>query len=68
MYYIEKVLNFLNSYSAVILPVLFAIIPFFGIVNWICNVYRRQNKKLTSCYRNLCARPDKVNLYANHLP
>ena len=68
MDYINTVLNFLNSYSIVILPVLFATVFLYGLVNWLVNPYRKQNKKLTACYRSICAYPDKVAKYADKLP
>ncbi|MCH5151774.1 MAG: hypothetical protein J1F65_03855 [Clostridiales bacterium] len=68
MKYIETVLNFLNGYAIVILPILFAVVPFFGVVNWASNVYRRQNRKIKACYRGICAKPDKAELIACLLP
>ena len=68
MKYIEIALNFLNDHSIVILSALFAVVPFFGIVNWASNVYRRQNRKIKACYRGILAKPDKVNLVAYLLP
>ena len=68
MSYINTILNFLNSYSVVILPILFAVVPFFGVVNWASNVYRRQNRKLNACYRGILAKPDKAELIACLLP
>ena len=68
MYYIETVLNFLDRYSLVILPILFAVLPFFGVINWISSVYRRQNKKINAVYRGLLAKPDKINLLTYLLP
>lgn len=68
MYYINTVLNFLNDYSVIILPVLFAIVFLYGIVNWLTNPYRKQNKKLTACYRSVSAYPAKITRYAEKLP
>ena len=68
MNYINTVLNFLNDYSVIILPVLFATVLLYGIVNWIANPYRKQNKKLVACYKGVCAFPDKVAKYADKLP
>ena len=68
MYYINTVLNFLNSYSAIILPVLFATVFLYGLVSWLANPYRKQNKKLQSTYRSVCAYPNKVAKYADKLP
>lgn len=68
MYYIEIVLKFFNRYSVFILPVLFAIVPLFGVVNWSSNVYRRQNRRLKACYRGVSAQPSKVNLFVYLLP
>ena len=68
MDYINTVLNFLNSYGAIILPVLFATVFLFGLANWLANPYRKQNKKLLACYKGVCAYPDKVVKYADKLP
>ena len=68
MKYIETILNFLNDHALIILPVLFAMVHVFGIINWLSNVYRRQNRRINSCYRGLCAQPDKVHLIALLLP
>ena len=68
MYYINTVLDFLNAHSIVILPVLFSTVFLYGLANWIANPYRKQNKKLTACYRGICAYPDKVVKYAEKLP
>ena len=68
MDYINTVLNFLNGYSAIILPVLFATVILFGLANWLTNPYRKQNKKLSICYKSVCAYPDKVAKYADKLP
>lgn len=68
MNYIETVLNFLNRYSLIILPILFAVVPLFGIVNWASNVYRRQNRKINACYRGISAQPAKIDLFVYLLP
>lgn len=68
MKYIETVLEFLNDYAIIILPILFAVVPFFGIVNWLGSVYRRQNRKLNACYRGICAQPKKIDLFVCLLP
>ena len=68
MYYINTVLNFLNVYSIIILPILFAVVIVYGIANFIANPYRKQNKKLTTCYKGICAYPDGVVKYAEKLP
>ena len=68
MNYINTVLNFLNDYSVIVLPVLFAIVLLYGIVNWIANPYRKQNKKLVACYKGVFSFPDKVAKYADKLP
>ena len=68
MTYINTILDYLNSYSVFILPALFAVVPFFGIINWMSNVYRRQNRKINACYRGICAKPDKAQLIACLLP
>lgn len=68
MDYINTVLNFLNSYGAIVLPVLFATVFVFGLANWLSNPYRKQNKKLSACYKSTCAYPDKVVKYADKLP
>ena len=68
MQYFNVVLNFLNDYYVYILPTIGALLVIFGVVNWSCNVYRRQNKKMTSCTRLVAAYPEKVVFYARFLP
>ena len=68
MQYINVILNFLNAYYAYILPSIGVFLMIFGVVNWSCNVYRRQNKKMAYCARIIAAYPEKVALYANLLP
>ena len=68
MTYITTVLNFLNDYSIIILPILYMALFVYAIVNWVDNPYRRQNKKLVACYKGLCAYPDKLAKYAGMLP
>ena len=68
MQYINVILNFLNAYCAYILPSIGVFLIIFGVVNWSCNVYRRQNKKMAYCTRIVAAYPEKVALYAYLLP
>ena len=68
MYYINTVLSFLNNHSVIILPVLFATVIIYGLANWLTNPYRKQNKRLASCCRGVCAYPDKAAKYADKLP
>ena len=68
MEYINVVLNFLNQHWLIILPSAAALLLLFGIVNWSCNVYARQNRKIAFCSRIVASYPDKVSLYANLLP
>lgn len=68
MHYINTVLNFLNSYSVIILPILFATVFLYGLVSWLTNPYRKQNKKFAVIYKCVCARPDKVARHAEKLP
>ena len=68
MDYINTVLNFLNAYSIIILPILLATVLLFGLVNWLVNPYRKQNRKLTACFKGICSYPDKVAKYADKLP
>ena len=68
MDYINTVLNFLNDHSIIILPILFATVFLFGLANWLTNPYRKQNKKFSACFRNVCAYPDKIAKYVDKLP
>lgn len=68
MNYINTVFNFLNEYSVIILPVLFATVLLYGVANWLTDPYRKQNKKLIACYKGVCSFPDKVAKYADKLP
>ena len=68
MSYICKGLSFLNDYSMVILPILFVTLHVFGVVNWLANPYRKQNKKIASCIRAIRVHPDKAPTYVCTLP
>ena len=68
MEYIKLILNFLNDYCLYVLPAVAVLLLIFAVVNWCCNVYRRQNKKIAYCSRIVASYPDKVGLYANLLP
>lgn len=68
MNYFYYVLIFLNSYSMIILPSLFALVLLFGIVNWASNVYRKQNKQIALTTRYVTSYPHKTALYVNFLP
>ena len=68
MSYICKFLSFLNDYSMVILPILFGALLLFGVINWLTNPYRKQNKKFVSCIRAIRVHPDKAPTYVFSLP
>lgn len=68
MQYFNVVFNFLNDYYAYVLPSVGLLLVIFGVVNWSCNVYRRQNRKMAFCTRIVAAYPQKVALYAQLLP
>lgn len=68
MIYFYQVLIFLNSYSVIILPSLFALVLLFGVVNWASNVYRKQNKQIALTTRCVSSFPHKTALYVNCLP
>ena len=68
MSYINTVLNFLNANSIIVLSVTFAVVFLFGVVNFITNPYRKQNKKLTAVYKGVFSCPDKVSKHVDKLP
>ncbi len=68
MKYIEIVLNFLNTYSVIILPALFGFTLIFATANWAIDVYRKQNKKIALCARCVTSFPHKTGVYVNLLP
>ena len=68
MHYINTVLNFLNDYSIIILPVLFATVILYGLANWLSNPYRKQNKKLSVCFKGIVSYPEKAAKYIDKLP
>ena len=68
MNFIDTVFNILNAFSVIILPALFATVFLYGLANWLTNPYRKQNRKLSSCYKSVCAYPDKVAKYVDKLP
>ena len=68
MSYIVKVLEFLNKYSFVVLPVIGAMLALFGVVNWLHNPYRKQNKRMRICIKAVRAYPDRAPVYAVALP
>ena len=68
MDYINTVLDFLNAYGYIILPVTLSLVIVYGVVNWLANPYRRQNKRLAGICANVSAYPDKAATLANRLP
>lgn len=64
MIYAVKFLTFLDEYRTVVLCSVFGALVLFGVVNWLRNPYRRQNKKFVVCTRNMRAFPAKAALYA----
>ena len=53
MNYIYQFFYFLKTYDNFVMPILFLLVVAFGLVNWLCNPYRRQNKKFAKCTEKL---------------
>ena len=53
MKYIYQFFYFLKTYDNFVMPILFLLVVAFGLVNWLCNPYRRQNKKFAKCTEKL---------------
>ncbi len=53
MNYIYQFFYFLKTYDNFVMPILFSLVVVFGIVNWLSNPYRRQNKKFAKCTQKL---------------
>ena len=68
MTYIKIVLQFLESYDYIILPIISALLAVFAVVNFAKNVYRRQNKKIIACTNKIASYPHKTAQYAAALP
>ena len=68
MYYVMRILNFLDSYRIAILSALFGALVLFAVVNWLYDPYRKQNKKLRVCTKGMRSYPSKAALYMARLP
>lgn len=68
MNYIKIIIDFITLYDCFILPAISIALALFCIVNFCKNVYRKQNKKLISATRKICAYPHKTAQYVNTLP
>lgn len=68
MSYVIKLLTFLDAHGAIVIGALFGALALFGVVNWLSNPYRKQNKKIAFCTRNIRSFPAKVALFAASLP
>ena len=68
MSYILKVLSLLDSYSYIILPLLGVALILWGVINWLYNPYRKQNKKMRVCTKSIRVFPDKAPTYVYSLP
>lgn len=68
MYYLTKILTFLHTHCVVVLSAAFGALALFGIVNWLRDPYRKQNKKLRACAKNIRSYPHKTALYMATLP
>ncbi len=68
MYYFIKILNLLHVYRYMAVPALFCVLALFAVINWLRNVYRRQNRKLIKCVRAMRSYPHKTANYVHFLP
>lgn len=68
MYYVMKILTLLDVYRFPILGALFGALMLFAAINWLRNPYRKQNKKLVACTRNMRAYPAKASLFMASVP
>lgn len=68
MKYIYEFTNFLTHYDFIILPCISFVLALFCITNFCKNVYRKQNRKLRSITRKICAYPHMTAQYAAILP
>lgn len=68
MTYITIVLQFIQSYDFIILPIIAALLLLCAVVNFAKNVYRKQNRKLIACTNKVASFPHKTAQYAASLP
>ena len=68
MTYITIVLQFLESYDFIIIPVIAALLIVFAIVTFAKNVYRKQNRKIIACTDKIASYPHKASQYTSNLP
>lgn len=57
MLYLQKVREILCACDFVVLPVCFAAVWLFGVVNWCANAYFKQNKLFEECRRKVASNP-----------
>lgn len=67
MYYVIKILGWMDKYRLLVLGALFGALVLFGIVNLLYDPYRKQNRKFVLCTRSMRAFPDKTALYVTGL-
>lgn len=68
MNYFTYVMDFMQNYDYVFMPIISCALLLFCAFNFCKNVYRKQNKKLKAVTRKICSYPHKTALYANGLP
>lgn len=68
MAYLNFILQFIEAYDCILLPLIALSLVLFGVVNWSRNVYRKNNKKIAACCRKVASYPHKTAQYVNSLP
>lgn len=68
MHYVMKILTLMDRWRVAVLGAVFGALLLFAVINWLHDPYRRQNKKLRNCVRNMRAQPAKAALFMAALP
>ena len=68
MSYILKTLHLFDRYSFAILPALGFALILFGVINWLYNPYRKQNRSMRACIKSIRVHPDRAPMYVCSLP
>ena len=68
MAYLNFILQFIEAYDCILLPLAALSLVLFGICSWSRDVYRKNNKKITACCRKVASYPHKTARYVEMLP
>ncbi len=68
MFYLQKACEILCACDFVVLPICFAAVWVFGVINWCTSAYSKQNKLLEECRRKVVCNPKLAGTSVALLP